>query len=44
MQILILFIREAFIKNKTKYFCSNSMMKYALREGLERAKREIRES
>ena len=35
------------IKNKTKYFCSDSMMKYALREGLERAeraKKEIRES
>ena len=31
-------------KNKTKYFCSDSMMKYALREGLERAKRELRES
>ena len=30
--------------NKTKYFCSDSMMKYALREGLERAKRELRES
>ena len=30
--------------NKTKYFCSDRMMKYALREGLERAKRELRES
>ena len=32
------------LTNKTKYFCSDSMMKYALREGLERAKRELRES
>ena len=31
-------------RNKTKYFCSDSMMKYALKEGLERAKRELRES
>ena len=31
-------------ENKTKYFCSDSMMKYALREGLERAKRELRKS
>ena len=30
------------IINKTKYFCSDSMMKYALIEGLERAKRELR--
>ena len=39
-------LREVF-KNKTKYFCSDSMMKYALREGLERAeraKKEMRES
>ena len=28
--------------NKTKYFCSDSMIKYALREGLERAKKELR--
>ena len=31
------------LENKTKYFCSDSMMKYALREGLERAKRGKRE-
>ena len=35
---------ESKVYNKTKYFCSDSMMKYALREGFERAKREIRES
>ena len=29
-------------QNKTKYFCSDSMMKYALREGLERAKKVLR--
>ena len=30
--------------NKTKYFCCDSVMKYALREGLERAKRKLRKS
>ena len=43
--ILFLVSPYAFIySNKTKYFCSDSMMKYSLREGLERAKRELRES
>ena len=35
---------KMFLNNKTKYFCSDSMMKYALIEGLERCKRELRES
>ena len=35
--------RNTFELNKTKYFCSDSMMKYALREGLERAERAKRE-
>ena len=46
-QRYISFTLEVFflsLMNKTKYFCSDSMMKYALREGFERAKKELRKS